>query len=637
MAISIPPKGNGDKLLGANFAPLSVSSQSTPNMSVAVRAGGFWTADGEYIEFGGGNAPITSSTSNEWALVYIAINGTVVVSQQTALLGLPSISSDELPIAAVYVQANAITITDNFIFDVRPTFVAQSDIVVGGINAALSDRYTTAATDNKLSGKADINGTVDALFEIGKGNAATNKDIVAGTGTIRYTGTQWELDNGTGFSPIGTVAPVWGTITGTLSAQTDLQSVLTLKSDVGHTHVEADITDLQPFLLNITGESIHSLADVNSGSIPPVPGDVLTRNATNTQWEPAILPDHNIALWGKITGLLTDQVDLQTVLNIKADKIVGAAPGNLVSVDVNGVLLDSGYSVISFEPANPAILAHIGITSGNPHGTDLADLASVVFTGAVIGEVLTFNGSKWVNQVAPGNAPVWGTITGTLSTQLDLQTALTAKADVASVYTKAELDVSIPAPGAKVDTVVGTSGNIVVFGANNTISDVAVVATSLAPLSSPIFINNPTAPTPVSADNSTSIATTAFVQSEVGVATQSAINLKANAIKAVNDKAVAYTLTPTDANNYVRVNATAVITIDINATQSIPVGTEIKVVQAVGATTIVFPTTVTVNGIAPGGAGIVLNSNGVGTYREVTLYQSAADIWVAYGDIASIA
>lgn len=41
----------------------------------------------------------------------------------------------------------------------------------------------------------------------------------------------------------------WGSITGTISNQGDLQLELDAKSDVGHTHLEADITDLQSYSL----------------------------------------------------------------------------------------------------------------------------------------------------------------------------------------------------------------------------------------------------------------------------------------------------------------------------------------------------------------------------------------------------
>ncbi len=52
-----------------------------------------------------------------------------------------------------------------------------------------------------------------------------------------------------------------------------------------HTHVEADITDLQAYLLNITGEPIGDLSDVDLIATAPVSGDVLSFNGTD--WVPA--------------------------------------------------------------------------------------------------------------------------------------------------------------------------------------------------------------------------------------------------------------------------------------------------------------------------------------------------------------
>ena len=48
MAISVPPKGDNDKRIGAYFAPLLVEAQTIPSMTVKVRPGGFWTNMGEY-------------------------------------------------------------------------------------------------------------------------------------------------------------------------------------------------------------------------------------------------------------------------------------------------------------------------------------------------------------------------------------------------------------------------------------------------------------------------------------------------------------------------------------------------------------------------------------------------------------
>ncbi len=58
-----------------------------------------------------------------------------------------------------------------------------------------------------------------------------------------------------------------------------------------HTHLEADITDLQAYLLNITGESIGDLSDVALGT--PVDGEFLRFNGTS--WVDAVISEADIS------------------------------------------------------------------------------------------------------------------------------------------------------------------------------------------------------------------------------------------------------------------------------------------------------------------------------------------------------
>lgn len=183
-----------------------------------------------------------------------------------------------------------------------------------------------------------------------------------------------------------------------------------------------------------------------------------------------------------------------------------------------------------------------------------------------------------------GGGATWGSITGTLSSQTDLQTALNGKqaagSYAAAVHTHAQADVTnlttdlagkaaashthnasdinagtldvarLPASvinaqmiELKGDLIVGSANDTVgrlALGSNGTVpiadgaealgirwgaptpaahshaqSDITNLSTDLAakaPLASPVFTGNPTAPTPTAGDNDTSIATTAFVQ-----------------------------------------------------------------------------------------------------------------------------
>ena len=92
------------------------------------------------------------------------------------------------------------------------------------------------------------------------------------------------------------------------ATQTALDNKLSgspLPSYPGHTHLEADITDLGSYLTDITGETLESLSNVSDGSPNASDGDVLTYNTTKSKWEPqpnsSGVSDH-----GALTGLSDD-------------------------------------------------------------------------------------------------------------------------------------------------------------------------------------------------------------------------------------------------------------------------------------------------------------------------------------------
>ncbi len=98
------------------------------------------------------------------------------------------------------------------------------------------------------------------------------------------------------------------------------------------------------------------------------------------------------AAWGAITGTLSSQADLQAALDGKAAAL---------------------------------------------HNHPLSDLSQ---SGALSGQVIKWNGSAWI--AAPdetGGAPAWGSITGTLSNQTDLQAALDGKAALSHSHDAAQV------------------------------------------------------------------------------------------------------------------------------------------------------------------------------------------------------
>jgi hypothetical protein len=105
--------------------------------------------------------------------------------------------------------------------------------------------------------------------------------------------------------------------------------------------------------------------------------------------------------WGDIDGSISAQADLQNVLNAKADLVSGKVPASQLPSYVDDVL----------EFANLAALPTTGETGK-------------IYITLDTNKIYRWSGSTYIEITQGG---VWGTITGTLSNQSDLQTALNNK------------------------------------------------------------------------------------------------------------------------------------------------------------------------------------------------------------------
>jgi hypothetical protein len=95
------------------------------------------------------------------------------------------------------------------------------------------------------------------------------------------------------------------------------------------------------------------------------------------------------------------------------------------------------------------------------NGFELGELHDVDTTGATNGQVLKFNGTIWTAQTDL-NSGVWGSITGTLSSQTDLQSALDGKVDENAAIT-----------GATKTKITYDAKGLVTSGADATTADIA--------------------------------------------------------------------------------------------------------------------------------------------------------------------
>jgi len=218
---------------------------------------------------------------------------------------------------------------------------------------------------------------------------------------------------------------------------------------------------------------LDSLSDVTINS--PTHGQVLTFDSGSQEWknaDPTGGGGGGSAAWGSITGTLSNQTDLQAALNLKANT------SSLATVALSG-----NYGDLNNKPTIPAaqiqsdwtqsnnlsldyiknkpVLATVATSGayadliGKPTiPTNLDSLTDVVITSPTAGQSLKYNGTNWVNETGGAVTVAWGDITGTLSSQTDLQAALNAKADDSEI---AGLDSRVTA----VETTIGGYGDIV--------------------------------------------------------------------------------------------------------------------------------------------------------------------------------
>lgn len=127
---------------------------------------------------------------------------------------------------------------------------------------------------------------------------------------VRKNG-NWAVSSGGG----GGGGASWGAITGTLSNQTDLQTALNAKADT------ADLGDLayedSVDYSDVTNTpTLGTMASVNDAS-----SDDKTYGRKNGTWVEVTGGGGGSTDWGDIGGTLSNQTDLQTALDAKADKL----------------------------------------------------------------------------------------------------------------------------------------------------------------------------------------------------------------------------------------------------------------------------------------------------------------------------
>ena len=195
--------------------------------------------------------------------------------------------------------------------------------------------------------------------------------------------------------------------------------------------------------------------------------------------------------WGSIVGTLSNQTDLQTALN-----------GKYSTSNPAGYITSSALSPYLSKADNLASVASVSTARDN---LGLGSLSNPTFAG------VTVQGSG-------------ANVANLTPTSLSLTHATSGSFTI-------QPSVGITFPDATVQTTAYTGGGAAYISSVSsplsvTSGNLTIDLSPYAPLASPVFTGNPTAPTAALGDNDTSIATTAFVQQELLSGTANARNLE---------------------------------------------------------------------------------------------------------------
>jgi hypothetical protein len=266
--------------------------------------------------------------------------------------------------------------------------------------------------------------------------------------------------------------------------------------------------------------------------------------------------------------------------------------------------------------------------------------------------IKTVNGTSVLGSgnIAISSAVAWGGVTGTLSNQTDLQTALDGKVDENTAIT-----------GATKTKITYDAKGLVTAGADATTADIADSANKRYVTDANLTVIQNTSGTNTG-DNATNSQYSGLAASKEDVANKStsvttdqASNTKYPSVKAVYDWAVglfatianlalktdklvvanrqtaSYTLVLSDADKLVEMNVGSAnnLTVPLNSSVAFSTGTQILLAQyGAGQTTVVATSGVT---IRSNGAKLKLNAQ----YSGATLVKIAENEWYLFGDIAS--
>jgi len=377
---------------------------------------------------------------------------------------------------------------------------ATPEVIAGAVADYLDEHPVSGATinDSTTSSTTETWSASKINTELGdKLEEVAVSDITA-TGTADAT--TYLRGDGTWATPTGGSVSAWGDLTGTLSDQSDLQAALDSKLETV-TIADIDTTGTPSSTTYLRGDG--SWATPTSGGA----------GASN---------------WGELGGNLSDQTDLQSALDAKADSadLGTAAMADLTDLATAAQGTKADAAVPNTRTVNGhALSADVTVTKadvglGNVSNTADTDKPVSTATSTALG--LKADKTALPTGATVGNLAAIGSGGNTVADSGIDPDDLARTSALGTAAASAATDFATAAQGATADTAVQPAALASYVPTTRTVAgkplsgDVTLAVadiTGAAPVASPAFTGTPTAPTAAGGTNTTQLATTEFVAS----------------------------------------------------------------------------------------------------------------------------
>ncbi len=271
-------------------------------------------------------------------------------------------------------------------------------------------------------------------------------------------------------------------------------------------------------------------------------GDLVRYNTQTSAWEKVGAGSGTIASVVAGHGVDVDNTDPanpvvavdETELSVTAAQVSYGGATGISATDVEGALDE--LAAEKADLASPALTGNPTAPTPSTSDNDTSIATTAFVQAAIVSYVQTFDVSVFKGATDASGNPnypaaqagefyrisVAGKIGGASGKVVEVGDIYMAIADNAggneATVGSSWIVLQTNIDGAVVGPVSSVAGDIPTFSntSGKVLQDSGVLLTDLAPKASPAFTGNPTAPTPAADDNDTSIATTAYVQTELG-------------------------------------------------------------------------------------------------------------------------